>query len=366
MQSTAETVCFLLTLMLLGTSTGCQHSESEEATESQQRTAAELGVRLPDAARKNIGILVAPVESRVVQASIKTPGWLAVVPGHNFTAKAPVTGFLVPEPEQPAIELGSVVAAEQRLGTLRVLVSPQEEAQLVALKEEADILVRQSMAALTAAEARLKRLQGLGESGTVPGKEMEVAKEAVEKARAAYEEAQHQFPFLPTEPYERPLQLRPVEIDSPLAGRVVDVYARPRQLVLQGEPLWTITDWSLLWLRVPVFEGDLPDVDPRHRLRCSRPVERPPYLPNQVGSRSRRKVVAARWISSTWSPTRTGLYVQAKPSLFNYLPARRRNNLSCPGRPSFGMAWAMPGSMSSTTRISSDARRYRSVSRSET
>jgi RND family efflux transporter MFP subunit len=106
-------------------------------------------------------------------------------------------------------------------------------------------------------------VQELGESGTIPGKELVVAKEAVEKARAAYEEAQHQFPFLPTEPYERPLQLNPVGIDSPLAGRVVDVYARPRQLVLQGEPLWTISDWSSLWLRVPVFEGDLPDVDPK-------------------------------------------------------------------------------------------------------
>jgi cobalt-zinc-cadmium efflux system membrane fusion protein len=283
MRSTVETVCFLLALALLGISTGCRHSESEEDSESQQRAAAEVGVRLSDEARKNIGVLVTLVESTVVQSTIDTPGWLAVVPGHNFTAKAHATGFLIPEPEQPAIELGSVVAAEQSLGTLRVLVSPQEEAQLVALKEEADIMVRQSKAALTTAEARLQRVQELGESGTIPEKELELVTEAVEKARAAYEESQHQFPFLPTEPYERPLQLNPVGIDSPLAGRVVDIHARPRQLVLQGEPLWTIADWSSLWLRVPVFEGDLPDVDPKAPVEVLTPGREAPILAKPSG-----------------------------------------------------------------------------------
>jgi multidrug efflux pump subunit AcrA (membrane-fusion protein) len=32
------------------------------------------------------------------------------------------------------------------------------------------------------------------------------------------------------------------------------------QFVMPGDPLWTISDWSKLWLRVPVFESDLPRI----------------------------------------------------------------------------------------------------------
>ena len=83
----------------------------------------------------------------------------------------------------------------------------------------------------------------------------------MDRSRAAYEEAQQQFPFLPSEPYQRPLQLEPVAIESPQGGRVSEVYVCSGQLVLQGEPLWKISDWSSLWMRVPVFEGDLPRID---------------------------------------------------------------------------------------------------------
>jgi len=219
-----------------------------------------------------------------VASRISTTGWLVIKPGHEVTVRAVATGFVFPEEGGRLASLGDSVSEGQCLGTIRVFVSPQEEAQLVALKEEADILIRQSSASLEAAQARLERAEQLGESGTVAGKERQLAKEAVERAKAAYEEAQHQLPFLPSEPYERPLRLSPAAIKSPSAGRLTRLHVQPRQLVIQGDPLWTISDWASLWLRVPVFEGDLPRIDQMEPAEVSKPgMESPrPATPTAV------------------------------------------------------------------------------------
>ena len=264
-------ILFVFTSLLLVWSSGCRQSESDEESEPDRQVSVEVGLRLTEEARTSIGIVTAPVQSQSVPSRISTTGWLVVKPGHEVTVKAVATGFVVPEEGGELVSLGDSVTVGQSLGTLRVFVSPQEEAQLVALKEEADILIRQSLASLEAAQAHLERVEELSESGIVAGKEKQLAKEAVERARAAYEEAQQQLPFLPSEPYERPLQLSAAVIKSPSAGRLTKLHVQPRQLVIQGDPLWTISDWSSLWLRVPVFEGDLPRIDQTEPAEVSKP-----------------------------------------------------------------------------------------------
>ncbi len=51
-----------------------------------------------------------------------------------------------------------------------------------------------------------------------------------------------------------------MHLAAPIAGRVVTRHAVPRQQVAEGDPLWTIEDWSTLWVRVSVFEETLPSV----------------------------------------------------------------------------------------------------------
>jgi RND family efflux transporter MFP subunit len=271
MRYTARSILFVLTSSLLVWPVGCQQSESDEEPEPVQQVPVEIGIRLTEEAKTSIGIATAPVHFKSVASRISTTGWLVIKPGHEVTVRAVATGFVVPKEGETLAFLGDSVTVEQSLGTLRIFVSPQEEAQLVALKEEADILIRQSSASLEAAEARLNRVEQLSENDIVPGKERQLAKEAFERAKAAYEEAQHQLPFLPSEPYERPLQLGVSEIKSPSAGRLTKLYVQPRQLVIEGDPLWTISDWSSLWLRVPVFEGDLTRIDQTEPAEVNKP-----------------------------------------------------------------------------------------------
>lgn len=250
---------------------GCRRAEMEEASEPEVQMAVEGGVRLTEDAVARIGIVTTPVEARPIPSTMSMTGWLVVEPGHETTVNAPATGFVIPQEGVKPVALGNAVTAGSTLATLQVFLSPQEEAQLVAMKEEVDILIRQSLASLKTAEARLERINTLSQNGTVPGKELQLAKEAVDRAKATYEETQQQLPFLPAEPYEHPLRLNAVTIESPMSGRITELHAHTRQLVVQGDPLWTLSDWSSLWIRVPVFEGDLPAIDRALSATVSKP-----------------------------------------------------------------------------------------------
>ena len=110
------------------------------------------------------------------------------------------------------------------------------------------------------AEAQLKRYEHAKD--VVAGVRVNDLRETYERAKVAYHEAQEKLPFLPKEPIEYPVNVESVPLAAPIAGRITALHVSPRQLVVQGDPLWTVADWSRLWVRVPVFEDDLRRVVP--------------------------------------------------------------------------------------------------------
>jgi cobalt-zinc-cadmium efflux system membrane fusion protein len=206
-----------------------------------------------------IGLESASAARTEVRQSIAATGWLAARPASEVIVKAPATGFVTLREDSP-ISLGDSVARNQGLAELQVFLSPQEQAQLVAAKEEADILIQQSLATLKLAEEQLSRLEEVA-STAVAGTRLFELREVVAHSRAAEREARDKLPFLPAEPYEEDIKLKAVPLNAPLSGRLVNVHFAPRQLVVQGEPLWTIADWSRLWIRVPVYAPDVARVD---------------------------------------------------------------------------------------------------------
>jgi cobalt-zinc-cadmium efflux system membrane fusion protein len=245
--------------VLLGMTVGCTDADEvlesdEEALETRQARPAQ-SLQLPAEAQAAIGLETVRVEEREVPQLMAATGWLVVPAGHKTVVSAAATGFVTPSGRE-SFPLGESVAQDQVLAKLQVLVSPQEQAQLVIAKEEADILIRQSQASLELAEAQLDRLSDTP-AGAVAGTRLLELQEVVARSRAAEQEAREQLPFLPQEPYERGLSLKPIDIAAPLSGRLIQVHVAPRQLVVQGDPLWTIADWSRLWIRVPVYTSDL-------------------------------------------------------------------------------------------------------------
>src|SRR4249919_385662 len=92
-------------------------------------------------------------------------------------------------------------AWDHRLSEMKVLVSPQEQAQLVAAKEEADILINQSRVTKELAESQLNQLKGIAK-GAVAGTRLVELQEIIRRSSVAEQEALDKLPFLPKEPYD--------------------------------------------------------------------------------------------------------------------------------------------------------------------
>lgn len=251
-------VCRLLLICL--PLLGCERGEKPAAVgpaESELRRSGE--VRLSPSAQQAIGLRTAVVTRRKIGESLSATGWLMPIPGHEVIVKSPTAGFVTAVENGEAFPvLGNEVAAAKPLASLQVFVSPQEQAQLVAAKEDADAAIAQADVTMRLIGNQLERYRTAKES--ITGSRLVELQEMYDKAQAAYREAKEKLPYLPTEPYQTPFGLKPIDVPSPLGGRITAVHVAPKQFVSAGDPLWTIADWGKLWVRVPVFEADVKKV----------------------------------------------------------------------------------------------------------
>jgi len=249
--------CFALPLYVASVLlSGCGRSVVEKPADDEPAAAARGAVVISTEQQRAIGLETVSVASRETQETLRLTGWLTARPQGEVVVKAPTAGFVTVGENPARATLGSAVQSGEHLATLQVFLSPQEQLQLVASKEEADTTIEQATVSMELAAAQLERLKTAGEA--VSGTRLTDLEEIVRRSKAALKEARDKLPYLPQEPYAESLHLKPVPLDAPISGRIIHVHVNPRQFVLSGDLLWTLADWSQLWVRVPVFEADLP------------------------------------------------------------------------------------------------------------
>jgi cobalt-zinc-cadmium efflux system membrane fusion protein len=249
-------LCAVLLALLAGCREDADRIPPAKVADSPVSHRGMLTIR-PEA-QAAIGLAMAQAQQREVAQTLPGTGWLAVRPRGEVVIKAPTTGFIVPKIDAEHL-LGRPVAKNEQLAEIEVFLSPQEQAQLVSMKEDAEKELQQAHDTLTLNEEQLERAEA-ATTAAVPATRLLELREIVGHARAAEEAARKKLPFLPEGAYDE-LHMKTVPVESPLAGRLIETHLVPRQLVVAGDPLWTIADWSRLWVRVPVFLADLPRVD---------------------------------------------------------------------------------------------------------
>jgi len=238
---------------------GCERdAKSRDAAETPEPAAIGI-VRVAEETQQELGLELRPARRREVLSTLTTTGWLEALPGHEVLVKAPVAGFVAAGRSERLPQLGQVVDKDQRLVALQVFLTPQEIAQMVSAKEDVDIAIEQSRATMKLAQEQLDRLSVARDA--VAGTRLVELKETYERAKAAWNESRDKLPFLLDEPYQGLAFVKPVSLDAPIAGHVTSVHAAAGQFVIPGDALCTISDWSTLWVRVGVFETDLPQID---------------------------------------------------------------------------------------------------------
>ena len=256
--------------------TGCRESVSETVRPATESRPSATGIVLESARRQQLGIETTPVDKRRLTRTLKRMGWFIAPPGAETVIRSPVAGFVVPAISCEWPQIGRAVETGACQSQVNVFLTPQEVSQLVLAKEDNDVQMRQALVTMELSEAQLALATKARDS--LAGVRIDQIREAYERSKAAYQEAQDKLPFLVQEPYDSGVLLKPVPIAPSAQGRILELHVSKGQFVQAGDALWTIGDWSTLWLRVPVFSGDLNRLSPNRPAMVELPGNTAPVL----------------------------------------------------------------------------------------
>ena len=199
---------------------GCANRETVSRAGTEARSAAAPGgLFLDKEQQQRIGLQLRAVRQAPVSATLPAVGWLVAAPNSNLVVRAPASGFLQAVNENQPLPLpGTAVESASKLAKVNVFLSPLDVAQLVHAKEDTDIQIEQSLVSMKIAEEQLARVDAAKDA--VVGVRVNELREAYQRSKAAYEQAQEKLPFLIQEPYDSSVLMKPITIKAERAGRI--------------------------------------------------------------------------------------------------------------------------------------------------
>lgn len=244
-------------LLAVAAASGCSRSEPTAApkpvpaTVQQPRTEAELTtVTLSQEAVNRLGLQTAEAKLERV-SEVRTLGGEIVVPeGRTVAVAAPVTGTLVAVGD---IRPGARVTLGQPIFRLVPLVADERNQRI-----EAQRAVAEAQAQEQAARQRLDRLEQLLKDGAASQRSVEEARAQEAVAVAILDASRARLQVASQNPVGAQGEIAVV---APLAGVLQTLHATQGQTVAASAPLFEVAQVDELWVRVPVYAGDVADID---------------------------------------------------------------------------------------------------------
>jgi cobalt-zinc-cadmium efflux system membrane fusion protein len=263
---------------------GCQRSDAGTTThatspakttqpvnESQLNT-----IELTAEAVHRLGLTTATVEVRKMARSRPYGSDIALPTGASVIVSAPLAGTVTPIARQLFVQAGQSVAEGSAILKILPMLSPERSvltpAERIRFAEsknalaqsriDADGLVQQATVQVEAATIALERAERLlrDKAGTV---------RTVDEAKAQFQLAQKALAAATTRKHlvdgvkldEEAGTLEPITIPSPLSGIVRATQVRPGEMIAAGAPLFEVINTDVLWVKVPVYVGDLDELN---------------------------------------------------------------------------------------------------------
>lgn len=254
--------------LLLLLTAACQRAPAPAARASHPATVAHAvkeseltTVTLTPRAVERLGVTTAPV-LRHAGAPVRVfAGDVSVPPGRALTLAAPLAGT-VHAPAQGLPRPGTTVAQ----GSLLLWLTPFAPA-------DRDVRA-QSVRTLDAARARLAASAQRAARTELLARQRAGSERAAEEARADRDTAaaevraaEARLAVLRRAPLDSDVR---VPVTAPRAGVVRQLFAAPGQMVAAGASLVEVAAADALWVRVPVYAGDLAAIDPQSTARVAR------------------------------------------------------------------------------------------------
>ena len=212
-------------------------------------------VILTPEAETRLGIELAVVEIRTIAKNRMYGGEVVPVSGRSITVNAPLSGTLL------LPDNGLIPAAGKQIVTSEPIYR-----LLLALPKQ-DILTVQEEVALREADFELaekvvKRARQLLDDKAGSLKELEQAQSQLSKSMARLKVAKTRLELLEKGEIDSADEgLSSLLVRSPIDGIIQKVHVSPGQTVTASEAMVEITSIDPVWIKVPVYVGDLTSID---------------------------------------------------------------------------------------------------------
>ncbi len=205
-------------------------------------------VTLTEKAVERLGIELREVEYKDAWRYRNYAGEVAIPPGQVVQVSAPVAGTLAASPEGLPV-VGAAVRAGQTVFRVLPLVAAQRD-----LRVSVESEVATAQARTDAARVRVERAERMLRDQTGSVKAVEAAREELKVAEAALQAARARLEQVEKAPLAADVS---VTIAAPQDGLLRQMQAAPGQIVPAGAPLFEVARLDPLWVRVPVYAGEV-------------------------------------------------------------------------------------------------------------
>ncbi len=264
MQITEKTLSLVIFIAFVVLS-GCakpQAAESQKAAPPAKLENAikelELAtIKLSPQAEQRLGITTAPVTVESVAQTRDFAGEITLAPDRTTNMAAPVSGTLAADSAPLAV--GMFVRKGQPLFRLTPFLAPERDLRVQIEREIANAQTR-----VEAARVRFNRAEQLLRDRAGSEKALQQAREELDLAENDLKTARARSERFEQAPIAADVA---VTITAPRDGIVQKVFVNPGQTVASGSPLFEVANLSTVWIRVPIYVGDLLLIDRRQTAR---------------------------------------------------------------------------------------------------
>ena len=250
-----QVACLVATVFLAS----CSRNAAPQASATP---AAKVSAAVPEAtlttitltgeAQKRLGIETARAEHRTIARTRSVGGEIVPAGGALITVTAPVAGTLGADSRVPAV--GSHVEKGQIVLTLVPLAPAERDVRIEAERAVAEAAGRQEMAA-----KRAERTRQLTRDGSGSQRAAEEAQADLAVADAALKAARDRLALTARHVNASGA----IPLSAPQAALLRTLHATPGQAVSAGASLFDLVVLETVWLRVPLYAGDIDTVDRR-------------------------------------------------------------------------------------------------------
>jgi len=270
--------CLMLTLLGCGCerthASGAKPGPSPATVTGAMPEAALSTVRLTPEAQTRLGLATATVEAQPVSRLRTWAGEVVVPQGQLLTVTAPFSGRVLLPPHQDWVTAGRMVNAGEPLALLQPAVvdngQPQVfstgdrltwlklHADLTAAQADADGQVVRAEVQVDAGRIRVNRAKELLEENVGSQRVYDDAQAELAGAVATLDAANKLRAVLRSiEAGSFGEEAHPLELRAPIGGVIREIHVAPDMVVGAGAPLFQLFQPNPVWIRVPVFTGEL-------------------------------------------------------------------------------------------------------------